>query len=433
MDMNTTLSPLRVAIVGAGNRSSVYATYAEKEPKRMIIAAVVEPDAVRREQAGKLWGVPSANRYDSVESMLEDPELDIEAAVNGTMDTLHLETTLPLLRAGLDVLLEKPIGISREEVLRLLQAARTSGRKVMICHVLRYAPFYRGIKERIAAGDIGDILSLQTEENVSYHHMATAFVRGKWNRRDTGGSSMLMAKCCHDLDIIAWFKEGTAPVKVASFGGRTFFRSERAPEGAGTRCLTDCRIEQSCPFSARKLYVERGLWGQYAWHPVERTTLHPTTEQKLASLREDNPYGRCVWHCDNDVVDHQTVTVEFADGSTASHAMTGGASRPCRIVHAIGTKGEIFGVLEDGFFVVRRPDPEAEGMYREETVRLDVEGDMHGGGDLLLIDDFVNVVRGAQPSISTTSLEDSVYGHLVGFAADEAMERERVVPVPSLS
>ncbi|TYP79393.1 Gfo/Idh/MocA family oxidoreductase [Paenibacillus methanolicus] len=431
--MDTINQPLRVAMIGAGNRSSVYAAYAEKEPGRMRIAAVVEPDAVRLEQAGERWSIPPARRYASVESMLADPELSVEAAVNGTMDALHLETTLPLLAAGLDVLLEKPIGISKDEVLRLLEAARSTGRKVMICHVLRYAPFYRSVKERIAAGDIGDILSLQTEENVSYHHMATAFVRGKWNRKDRCGSSMLMQKCCHDLDLIAWFKEGSAPVKVASFGGRTFFRSERAPEGAGTRCLTDCRIEGTCTFSARRLYVDRGLWSQYAWHSVERETLHPTTEQKLASLREDNPYGRCVWHCDNDVVDHQTVTVEFADGSTASHAMTGGSPRPCRTVHAIGTKGEIYGVMEDGYFVVRRPDPEAEGMYREETVRLDVADDMHGGGDLRLVDDFVSVLRGAEPSISTSSLEDSVYGHLIGFAADEAMEREAVVSVPSLS
>src|SRR5690606_37561072 len=170
---------------------------------------------------------------------------------------------------------------------------------------------YRAIKEAIAAGEIGDVLSIQREENVRYHHAATAFVRGKWGRQDRGGSSMLMQKCCHDMDILTWLKEGSAPVKVASFGGRTFFRAEKAPEGAGTRCLTDCSIEASCPYSARKLYVEQKLWGAYVRHPMENVSLRPTEEQMLASLRDDNPYGRCVWHCDNDVVDHQSVIIEI--------------------------------------------------------------------------------------------------------------------------
>jgi len=431
--MNPLIEPLKTVVIGAGNRSSVYASVAEKQPEKMRIVGVVEPDEVRRRQAGERWGLPPERRYASVDELLNDGELQAEAAINGTMDTLHLETTLPLLAAGYDVLLEKPIGVSRDEVLQLLEAARTHGRKVMICHVLRYAPFYRMIKERIAAGEIGDILSLQIEENVSYHHMATAFVRGKWSRKSKGGSSMLMAKSCHDLDLLTWFKEGMAPAKVSSFGGRTFFRSDKAPEGAGERCLVDCKIEERCPYSAKKLYVDQGMWKQYAWHSLEHVALQPTKEQQLESLRGDNPYGRCVWRCDNDVVDHQTVIVEFADGSTASHAMTGGSSKPCRTIHAIGTKGEIHGVMEDGVFVVRRPDPEASRAYTEEEVRLEVSEDMHGGGDLRLVEDFIRVVRGSAPSISTTSLEDSIYGHLVGFAADEAMEQSRVVAVPSLT
>jgi predicted dehydrogenase len=297
----------------------------------------------------------------------------------------------------------------------------------MIGHVLRYAPFYVAVRQRVAAGEIGEIISVRTSERVSYHHMAVGFVRGRWRRRDES-NPMLLAKCCHDLDLIAWMKSGIAPRRVASFGSLMHFREDKAPAGSGTRCLVDCRIEETCPYSARKNYIEQGLWAPYAWECLEHIP-NATVEQKLESLRTFNPFGRCVWRCDNDVVDHQAVIAEFADGCVATHGMVTGTARPCRTIHLVGTTGEIEGVMEEGAFVLRRPDARAGHEYSEEPADVNVSADGHGGGDMRLVQDFVRVVRGEPASLSTTTITDSVYGHLIAFAADEAMDGARVVEI----
>jgi predicted dehydrogenase len=412
--------PIAVIVVGAGSRGLNYASYARKHPDRMKIVGVVEPDVERRAYTAKLYDIPEEMSFATVEELVRRPKL-ADAAINGTMDDLHVSTSLPLLRKGYDLLLEKPIGVSEDEVSSLYRAAREHGRKVMICHVLRYAPFYIELKNRIEAGAIGDILHIQTEENVDYHHMATAFVRGKFANQARGGSSFLMQKCCHDLDLIAWFHSGARPAKVTSYGSLSQFREARAPVGSGTRCLTDCKIEADCVYSAKKLYVDRPLWGTYVW-PRYVDGVRWSDEEKLESLRADNPFGRCVWRCDNDIVDHQAVLIEFDDGSTAVHNLVGATAKACRTVHITGTKGEIQGVLEDGAFVIRRPALPGEGMlFREERVEISVSNDMHGGGDLRLVEDFVRVVRGDAESRFSTSLENSIVGHMLGFRADRSM------------
>ncbi len=298
----------------------------------------------------------------------------------------------------------------------------------MICHVLRYAPFYSRIKEAVESGAVGDIVSLRTSENVSYHHMAVGYIRGKWNRRERS-TPMLLAKCCHDLDIIAWLLSGTAPVRVASFGGLKQFREENAPPGSAKRCLDGCKIEETCPYSARKNYVDSTWWEFYPWEGVEeRGKLD--REQRLEYLRKDSPFGRCVWHCDNDVVDHQSVIVEFASGATATHDMFCAVARPTRTIHVVGSRGEIEGDLEAGRIVLRKPAPQGPDLgYTEEQIELSVKGDAHGGGDELLVGDFVSHLRGEPTSRGKTRIEDSLAGHLIAFKADEAMTGGRVVKV----
>jgi len=420
--------PVSVVIVGAGSRALNYAGYALKRPEEMRIVGVVEPDPVRGAHTASLYGLQADMCFDDVEALASRPKL-ADAVINGTLDALHVKTTLPLLRKGYDVLLEKPVGIAEDEVLELYRRAREYGCKVMICHVLRYAPFYEAINEVIRDGTIGDILHIQTEENVDYHHMATAFVRGKFASQARGGSSFLMQKCCHDLDLIAWFKAGILPTKVSSFGGISQFREDRAPEGAGTRCALDCPIEERCIYSAKKLYIERELWSVYVW-PRYLDGVRLNDEEKLERLRGDNPFGRCVWRCDNDIADHQAVLFEFEDGSTATHSLVGGTARACRTVHIAGTKGEIQGVLEEGAFVIRHPDPAAAaGVYSERRVDIEVSGEMHGGGDHRLVEDFLRVVRGDPDSRFSASLAHAVVGHVAGFRADASMATGRTLEI----
>ena len=421
--------PVTAVIVGAGHRAVTYAAYSKHRPDRLRIVGVADPSESRRRRAAERFGVPEASRFASVEELAARPRF-ADAAINGTMDHLHVPTSVPLLDAGYHLLLEKPFATGRDEMRVLVDAAARSGAHVMVCHVLRYTPFYRAIKERVAAGVIGDVVSVQTVEHVSYHHMAVGFVRGKWRRRAETGSSMLLAKCCHDLDLITWLKAGASPVAVSSFGSRSYFRAENAPPGAGDRCLVDCAIEPGCLYSARKHYLDHpDRWAFYVWAGLEGVD-SPTDEDRLALLKTSD-YGRCVWRMDNDVVDRQAVAMEFDDGTTATHNMIGGAARPLRSIHLVGTTGEIQGVFEEQSFVVRRIEPGTE--YTEERVDTAVSGDMqgafggHGGGDLRLVEDFVSLVRGEPRSISCTSLDDSIASHAVGFAADAAMEQRRVV------
>jgi predicted dehydrogenase len=322
---------------------------------------------------------------------------------------------------------------SVDELQQFSDTAKKFNSKVSVCHVLRYTPFYTAIRREVLAGTIGEIVNVQAVEHVSYHHMAVGFVRGKWNRKDVCQSSMLMAKSCHDLDLITWMKSGVAPVKVSSVGGNFQFRPEKAPEGAGTRCLVDCSIEAECDYSAKKQYIDHPeRWKFYVWASIEDNE-NPTIEDKIASLKGDNPYGRCVWKCDNDVVDHQSVVIEFADGCSATLNMVGGSSKPARHLHLVGTKGEIQGCFEDSRYVIRKMDPRPRHEFTEEVIDLNVTGDMsgasggHGGGDSKVMQDFLDLLHGQTPSISSTPIEDSLSGHQIGFAADRSREEGTVV------
>lgn len=394
---------------------------------------VADPIELRRKQVCELYNIRSEFAFETAQELAAQPKF-ADFAINGTMDTQHVPTSLSLVEAGYDILLEKPFATSEEEMWQLVTAAKRNGCRIVICHVLRYAPFYTAIRQKVIEGAIGDVVNIQTVEHVSYHHMSVGFIRGKWNRKDRGGSSMLMSKCCHDMDLIAWMKSGVAPTTVASFGSNYQFRHDRAPERSGTRCVVDCPIEHDCLYSARKHFLDHpDRWAFYVWDSLEHIA-SPTLDDKLESLKT-SPYGRCAWKCDNTVVDHQSVLVGFEDGSTATHNMVGGTSRPIRSIHLLGTTGEIQGVFEDSRYVVRHIDTRPGHEWSEKVYDLNASGDMHGafgghgGADLRLVADFLHVMRGEPHSISTTDIHDSVHGHQIGFCADRAMEQGRVVEI----
>ena len=419
---------ITAVLVGLGHRGVGYATYADSHPDELQIVGIAEPDQVRRERYAERFGVPIENCFETAED-LAAVECFADVAINGTMDEIHVETTVPLLEVGYDVLLEKPIAPNQKELGVLKNAVSRTGQKVVICHVLRYAPFYAAIKTRVAAGEIGDIMHIHTTENVSYHHMAVGFIRGKWNREET--SPMLLAKCCHDLDLICWMKSGVGPKKVASFGGRHFFKSENAPEGAASHC-NDCSIERECQYSAIRHHVDNGMWPFYAL--AGQDDYEQGMDVDLESKREyviGSDYGRCVWHCDNDVVDRQSVIIEFEDGCVATHDMVTNSAKGTRRIQITGTKGEIYGDMMAGTFTISKPGAVSGTEAIDELVDVHLEGDSHGGGDLRLVADFLSVVRGEGGSISTTELSDSINSHLIAYAADVAMREERVVTINS--
>ena len=410
-------------IVGAGHRSLCYAQYAHEHPDVFRITGVVDPLPDRRLAVQKEFGIDDSMLFENVEALCAKPRL-ADAIINGTMDELHVPTSLPLLEKGYHILLEKPVAISLKELNQLRAAQEKAGKVVMICHVLRYAPFYAAIKQKMLDGEIGKLISLSTDEYVSYHHYATCFVRGKWGNSVACRTSMLMAKCCHDMDLVSWLTSGVKPVRVDSFGGLRWFHKGNAPAGSGTHCLKNCPLVDSCDFSSKRMYLDHPeRWSTYVWPEFDYRKELNTPENRLAKLMEDNnPHSRCVWKCDNDQADRQSVIVEFENGCVATHQLIADTCRADRRVLVVGTEGEIEGFMSENKFVLRKHDLRPGHDYSEEVIDVSVaDGDGHGGGDLRLVADFIARINGEAPSISSTDLSDSVIGNQLVFAADAAM------------
>lgn len=422
--------PITAIIVGAGHRSFVYSELAKTNPEMLKIVGVADPNPIRRKKAMDYFGFKEDMCFENAEELAKKGKL-ADTVINGTMDEQHLETAVPLLDAGYDMLLEKPFAPNEEEMRQIVNCAKKNNSKVMICHVLRYTPFYYAIKERIVNGEIGDIINIQTTEHVSYHHLSTSYIRGKWANSDKCHTSMLLAKCCHDLDIIMWMMSETKPKQISSFGGKFQFKPENAPKEAGTICMKDCPLVDTCVYSTKRLYIDHpDRWAFYVWDALEGKK-NVTIEDKIALMKSDSPYARCIYKCDNNVVDHQSVLINFESGATGTHNMVGGSAEPRREIHIIGTKGEIFGNFEESKFTVLKIDPSPDAHNEEcdvEEVDLRVTGDMvgayggHGGGDERLAADFVKFIKGEKPSLACTSIFDSVAGHLSVYLADKSRE-----------
>ena len=415
-------------IVGAGHRAMVYSKLALTNPELLKIVGVADPNPIRRKQCMEKFGFSEDMCFENADELAKKGKL-ADTIINGTMDEQHIETAVPLLNCGYDMLLEKPFAVNEEEMRELVDCAKKNNSKVMICHVLRYTPFYYGIKKRIVDGEIGDIINIQTNEHVSYHHLSTSYVRGKWANSDKCHTSMLLAKCCHDLDIIMWMMAETKPTQISSFGSKYQFKPENAPKGAGTICMKDCPLVDTCVYSTKRLYIDHpDRWAFYVWDALEGIE-NPTIEDKIKLMKSDSPYARCMYKCDNNVVDHQSVLINFASGATATHNMVGGSSEPRRNIHIIGTKGEIFGNFEESKFYVSKIDPSPDahnGECRIEEVDLNVNGDMvgayggHGGGDPGIVNALYDYMTGAKTADEVSEIGISCENTRLVFAAERS-------------
>lgn len=416
-----TKKPVTAIILGAGHRAMAYADYSVAHPDELKIVGVADPDEYRRNFVRERFGFPENQCFASAEELASVPKF-ADVVINGTMDEIHVETSIPVLEKGYDMLLEKPFAVNEEELDRLVEVVNRNGNKVMICHVLRYNPVYLNIKNSIISGEIGDVINIQTVEDVSYHHLSTSYVRGKWANSKKCHTSMLLAKCCHDLDLMMWLMGNDKPVSVSSVGSRFHFRPENAPENSGTRCLVDCPRVDYCDYSAKRLYLDHpDSWEVYVWRELEDIE-NPTDEQRRELLMKSE-YGRCMFKCDNDVVDHQSVLVNFASGATGTHNLTGGAAESLRTIRVIGTKGEIYAELENKFVKIKTINPDPNKYFDERIIDLSKTPDEgHGGADTALTADFIKFIRDDNPSVSCTSIHNSIAGHRIIFLADKSRE-----------
>lgn len=404
-------------LIGAGSRgNTVYGKLALRPRSGARFVAVAEPDQGRREVFAKEHGIAPALAFPSWEKMLVARRQGIFGAagiVIASPDAAHYSQAKAALSDGLHVLLEKPMATRPEECEELGRLAGGSDLVFMVCHVLRYTAFFSTLRGLVRAGAIGRLESIQHSENIGYWHFAHSFTRGNWRRKDES-SPLILAKSCHDMDILLWLA-GADCARVASFGSLGWLREENAPAGSGRRCSVDCTVEEDCPWSARAIYHARPS----GW-PSDVVTQEPGRAALDATLRT-GPYGRCVYRSDNDVVDHQVAILEFEGGVTATFNLTAFTKEISRTIKLMGSAGEIrgdFGKNEIELLPFKG---------RRKVLRPKAGRGGHGGGDPALFADFVHAVDSGDARAVRSGAAESAQGHAMAFAAEEARTSGRVV------
>ena len=419
-----------VAILGCGSRGHyTYGKSMEGMPDKFKIVSVCDIDPAKIALAQKDWGIADENCFLDENEFLKEKRAD--ALVIATQDRDHVRMCVRALELGYDILLEKPISPVEEELYELLEANKKYNRKVIVCHVLRYAPAFLKIKALLDSGEIGKVVCIDWIEQVAYWHQAHSFVRGNWrNSQET--SPMIMQKCCHDLDLLQYYVDSKCKT-VYSVGDTAFFNRANMPEGAAERCA-DCKYTNECAYSAERLYVDKRRkdfdWvkdkpdvdnyaRQQGW-PFNVVDLsRPITEESIRRAYENNQYGRCVFACDNNVVDNQTVVMKFENGITANLTMTGFTALPGRKMTFHGTLGEVEMDEESDYIRLSRYGKGTQFFSIKQLLKEAMNDTFgHGGGDLMMVRDFYKALAG-DGELGTT-LDKSIESHLIALAAEKS-------------
>ena len=438
-------------VIGAGDRGAgAYAPLLLHEPSLGRIVGVAEPNTARREAFAHRYALRPEQTFASDHDLFAAPRA-ADFAIVATADDHHVTPALTALEQGYHVLLEKPMATSAQDCRLLVDTAERSGRILQICHVLRYAPFFRALAEVVHGGEIGDVVTIQHAENVSFWHYAHSYCRGRW-RNVADSSPMILAKSCHDLDLLYWLA-GAEPSDLYSVSRPTELCEANAPEGAPLQCIEGCPHAARCPYDAVALYLDqapllrdvaqtrhprwlgwalraalvarpllerlpvralrRGArWGQWPTNTIS----DDTSEAGLRRALSEGRYGRCVYRVgDNDQVSSQSVGVRFRNGVNAHFSMHSTSHREGRTIRIDGTRGSIVGAFhsfEQSFDVFDH----ASGRRRRQRFRAFGSG--HGGGDHALFRGFLEAIAGR--SEPETSARESMTSHLMAFAADAA-------------
>eukprot|EP01114_Cavostelium_apophysatum_P021009 TRINITY_DN7203_c0_g1_i1.p1 TRINITY_DN7203_c0_g1~~TRINITY_DN7203_c0_g1_i1.p1 ORF type:complete len:443 (-),score=68.08 TRINITY_DN7203_c0_g1_i1:26-1321(-) len=420
MEETVKLSRKRITmiIIGSGNRGQVYTQYALEKPDLCKVVGIAEPRDVTRELMVNKHNIPPQNVFKDWKDLAKVEEKLADVAIICTQDQMHLEPAIHFANKGYHILLEKPMAVKEEDCKAIVEAVERN--KVIFCvgHVLRYTPYSLKIRELVRSGAIGKIVNIQHVEPVGWYHQAHSYVRGNW-RNTKLSSPMLLAKSCHDIDWINWMV-GSKCTKVSSFGSLKHFKQSEKPAAAGnaTRCL-DCAFEPECAYSAKKIYLEPIQETGYKGWPIKIVAEIPTVESVTEALK-NGPYGRCVYECDNDVVDNQVVNMQFSCGATASFTMIAFSKEICiRKTRIYGTKGEIEGdghTITHFDFLTRK----SESFAPDDDFKIETQLTGHGGADYHLMSSFVEAVSLNDPSKILSNADETLRSHLIVFEAEKS-------------
>ncbi len=410
------MKQLKLAAIGCGGRTFTYMELAGKMPDKYEIVAGADPIAHRVQRIKKISHNPDFQSFKNDKEILAQNKL-ADVMIIGTQDAYHYEPCKNAMEKGYDVLLEKPIADTLEKVIDLNQTAEKLKRKVVICHVLRYSPFFVKVKELVNSGIIGDIITLNEREGIGPWHFSHSFVRGYWSVMEKS-TPTIIAKSCHDMDIISWIIRKKC-LNVSSYGELTHFTEKNAPKGAPSRCTDGCPVENTCIYNAIQYTNIHKDWLYYILDKIKEKT---ATRKKIIEWLSQSPWGRCVYRCDNTALDHQVVILKFEGDITATFTMT--AFEPmARYIEIFGTKGTLKG--GESFKKKFGSDIIVEEFKTNKISRYDVnymvggyEG--HGGGDPALMIALYSEMMKHDPKEMVSSISNSVESHVMGFAAEES-------------
>jgi len=420
----------KVVLIGAGNRGVAYVENMKLHPDKFELVGVADPIEKRREDIKRKFNLPEEACYEKWEDMFNQPKI-ADIAIIATQDNGHYEPALKAIELGYNLLLEKPVAQTAQECIDIANAAKKKGVQVLVCHVLRYTPFYKAVKKVVMDGTIGDIQSVIQVEAVGNRHQSHSYVRGDWSK-EANATPMLLAKSCHDMDIIQWLIDKPCK-KVSSFGSLSYFKPENGPEGGPKRCIDGgCPIEDSCPYHYKKVYLHEtsNPFFRYAVARGFSEEFPVKDEEVLEGLKNTN-FGACVYHAGNDVVDHQVVNLEFEGGATASFTMNA-FNKGGRYIRLFGTKGELYANVSDTEITVYMFENREFIKVEVEKTEESIAGG-HGGGDAGIIEEMYDYMSGNYNGYCAADIETSVKNHLIGFAAEKARHNDTVEYVAKFS
>lgn len=417
------MKKLSAIIIGAGIRGEIYATEMKKMGSQYEVVAVAESSESRRNKIKEMFNLADDKCFCSWDEILAQPKM-ADIAVIATLDDMHYEPALKAIELGYNLLLEKPVAQTAQECVDIALAAEKKGVKVLVCHVLRYTDFFGKIKQIVMDGTIGDIMSVIHVEAVGNVHQSHSYVRGNWHSKEEA-TPMLLAKCCHDIDIIQWILDKPCK-KVSSFGDLTYFKPQNAPEGAPVSCVDGvCPNRETCPYDCIKLYYEDkdNAWFRGALAGRASKSGLPDDVEVMNALKTTD-YGLCVFHANNDVVDHQVVNMEFEGGVTASLTMNA-FNEGGRYIRLFGTKGELYANMSDTEITVYTFVDKQTQKIEVPQIQESIVGG-HGGGDTGIIEELYEYMNGDYKGFRAADISISVKNHLIGFAAEKSRRDDTV-------
>ena len=411
--------PVTIFVIGGGARGELYSRYALEYPEEMKVVAIAEPRKEYQESMVKQHNIKDDNVFNSWEDAIKKEKI-ADAVLICTQDNLHTQPAIEFSKLKYNILLEKPMSSTAEECREIVDSAKENNIIFAVCHVLRYTRYTTQLKQILNSQVIGDIVSMQHLEPVGWWHQAHSFVRGNW-RNEEESTFMLLAKACHDLDWIRYIMN-TPVESVHSFGHLSHFNKDNHPDNAGSNCF-DCQVEQNCPYSAKKIYLDNEFGGDYFKKIVTPTPGKEALKQALI----DGPYGRCVYLCDNDVVDHQVVNFQFKDNKTASFTMTAFTEYADRKTRIFGTRGRIEG---DGQIIkVFDFNKNEEVIYDVDALETQTQMTGHGGGDFYMMKSFIEAVKLGVQSLVLSGPDETLETHLMVFAAEKSRKTKTIVDI----